>query len=702
MITRVIISVIAIGTFAAGCGNDSDPQHENRLPTAQLTAGPVEGDTTNYQVRLFWTGEDPDGYVAGYQYALDPPAEFSEEEIAAGALGIEETFLPGADGAPDTTRVSKLVGAQPFSFVWIHTQDFSEMFRFSASRAESAGVESSRHPTGRFLGMHAVYVRAIDDNGARSIPDHVAFTAETVAPTSRVDRPVPPNSYGYIVTSPTFRLQWSGSDPDRGSGGKPLRFEYAAVEVPDVICLTFDCRSIYLWALRNGTWLPLPADSTEIHFTAEWTDVVLGVRAVDEAGAVEPFLDFGRNAILVHTTPNAGVPQVTLASDLGSFSFSGLDAPKEIEAIANLPMTFAVYATAEEYGEEIAGWRWGVDLADVESDEGWSAWTTDSILPPISFSQGQVHTLFVEARDAGGGLTRALLIFDVTDAPMDRALLWVDDSRDKVVPNDTQLDAFWNSLIQDSGRFDMASDVFKYEAHGEDDVYNAYPIPPTLAQLGRYRLIIWECFGDGYNGVTGLLSATSFHPRLGLYLRAGGQLWVDGALTVPAMLASSNGVNADFVYPKNVASQLNSFAFRFMKLASEQIRNAKGVPPDDNMIGVKPFPGRTAIYPQMDQDPAKISPYKGSISHGDVVVDPIYAQDRGFAGVIDSLYVYQARRTGSTYNNKLNAIRWHDPDPAREHGRTQWFGFQMYYMKKDQAQETFNRAVDWFREEVRP
>jgi hypothetical protein len=294
------------------------------------------------------------------------------------------------------------------------------------------------------------------------------------------------------------------------------------------------------------------------------------------------------------------------------------------------------------------------------------------------------------------------LVLKLTDAPMDRALLWVDDSRDKVVPNDTQLDAFWNSLIQDSGRFDMASDVFKYEAHGEGDVYNAYPIPPTLAQLGRYRLIIWECFGDGYNGVTGLLMTATLKPSLGLYLRAGGQLWVDGALTVPPMLASPNGVNADFVYPKDVPPQPNSFAFRFMKLASEQIRNAKGVPPDDNMIAVKPFPGRAAIYPQMDQDSTKISAYKGSISHGDVIVDPIYAQDWGFAGVIDSLYVYQAKRTGSTYNNKLNAIRWHDPDPAREHGRTQWFGFQMYYMKKAQAQETFNRAVDWFREEVRP
>jgi hypothetical protein len=47
-------------------------------------------------------------------------------------------------------------------------------------------------------------------------------------------------------------------------------------------------------------------------------------------------------------------------------------------------------------------------------------------------------------------------------------------------------------------------------------------------------------------------------------------------------------------------------------------------------------------------------------------------------------------------------MRWHDPDPARTQGRVQWFGFPLYYMKKDQAQETFNRSIDWFRSVYEP
>jgi hypothetical protein len=54
----------------------------------------------------------------------------------------------------------------------------------------------------------------------------------------------------------------------------------------------------------------------------------------------------------------------------------------------------------------------------------------------------------------------------------------------------------------------------------------------------------------------------------------------------------------------------------------------------------------------------------------------------------------------SAFHNRLNALRWHDPDPEALHGRVQWFGFDLYYMKDAEAQETFNRSLNWFREEA--
>ncbi len=240
------------------------PATENRLPTAQLTAGPVEGDTTNYQVRLFWTGSDPDGHVTGYQYALDPPAEFTEEEIAAGALGIEETFLPGADGAPDTTRVSKLVGAQPFSFDWIHTEEFSRLFRFSADARgiRGCGVEPLNPPAGSSACTPSTCAPSTTRARAPSRTTSPSPRRRS-RPRAESTGPSRPNSYGYLVTSPTFRIQWSGTDPDRGREGhaSPLRVRGSRSpqrHLPDLRLPT----DLPLRPSVNGTWLPLPADST--------------------------------------------------------------------------------------------------------------------------------------------------------------------------------------------------------------------------------------------------------------------------------------------------------------------------------------------------------------------------------------------------------------------------------------------------------
>jgi hypothetical protein len=285
----------------------------------------------------------------------------------------------------------------------------------------------------------------------------------------------------------------------------------------------------------------------------------------------------------------------------------------------------------------------------------------------------------------------------------DREVLWVDDSFDSTYPRDGEQDEFWMGLFDDSGRFGEG-EIHQFEFHGEDDFY-VRPVSLSLDELLRYRLVVWENRGWGYDGVSGLHTVTARNGYLATYLRAGGKLWVGGALTVASMLPAP-GATALFDYPLEVDP--GTFPHDFLKMATNRVHNAKGgttpgTRKDDNMIGVLPFPGRPEIYPALEQDPDKISPFKGSISHGDAIFDPIFASDiAGFTGELDSLYVYQAVRVNRTFHNKLNALRWHDPDPARDQGRVQWFGFPLYYMKEEQAQETFNRSIDWFREETGP
>ncbi len=264
-------------------------------------------------------------------------------------------------------------------------------------------------------------------------------------------------------------------------------------------------------------------------------------------------------------------------------------------------------------------------------------------------------------------------------------------------PTDVEHDAFWASLFDDSGRFEE-TDHFVHSVHGANDTYSPVPLPPRLSDLGRYQTVIWSCAGGGYNGQSGLFSTTVFRKHLGAYLRAGGKLWLTGSMTVAASMPSATGTNADFVYPKSPVRGM--FPYDFLRLYSGKIDNDKGTRKNNNLIGVIPFPGKPEIYPAMDADAVKVSLYKSGVSHGDVVFDPIYGQDEtGFSGKIDSVYAYISYMPDSPYNKKLNAIRWHDPDPARGQGRTQWFGFPLYFMKKEQAQIVFNRSIDWFREE---
>ena len=618
--------------------------------------------------------------------------------------------IPGPSDRQDTLVVSRAVDGKTYSFRWIETTEFSRSFAFMTPEADTVTVGSNRGPADTFSGLHAVYLRAMDDDGAYSKFDRIGYRAFTITPEATISKPN--ISAQQLTLGNSVTIAWDGVDPDSPDPRKkPTGYVYKLLRldtlVPSVSVIQV-LDPIILYQKGDPTWTYQRGDTlNKTFFLGVPGQYVFGVRAVDVAGAVEPFLEFGRNAFKFQTFAKAGSPALTIREpSLGTYVFTGIGAPREVEVPVGAKLRFTWSASAEAYGGGIDGYSWGLDIPDLDRegpDSGWSGW--GQILgnfQPIVFTKSGIRVLYVRARDISGTVTLGTLIMNVLDFPLDREALWVDDSRDKTYPNDTQHDAFWTSLFRDSDRFDMETDFFKFEVHGANDTFSATPIPPTLEQLGRYKLIVWECFGDGYNGISGLLAVTSLKRHLGAYLGAGGKLWIDGALTVPPMLPSPNGVNADFVYPKDMKTQTSSFAYQFMKLASGQIRNAKGAPPDDNMVGVMPFPGRPEIYPQMDQDPNKISPFKGSISHGDVIAEPIYVQDAGFTGVIDSLYVYQAKRPASTYNNKLNAIRWYDPDPARPHGRTQWFGFQTYFMKKDQAQSTFNRAIDWFREEQPP
>jgi hypothetical protein len=708
--------------FLAGCGKDSPTRVANRSPMVVIKGGPLNQSVASYTARILWSGWDEDGMVTHYEYAIDPPEVFSNWEIANPERfpGIAITVLPGPAQDEDTLVVSKVVDGKTASFRWVETHEFSRSFTFQTPNPDSEFVNGNIEPADHFSGAHTVYVRCQDNEGAYSDADpstkgdtleadFVGYTAVTQTPSSEILQPK--IKQDVLNLAPTLLVTWDGLDPDSPEAGKkPKGFVYKILRLdtlePPVYVVNAAPSLLYS---RGGPWIYQSGDSLTLNLQLPVLGQFLfGVRAVDVAGAMEPKLDLGRNAFRFQALPTSSKPFLTIReSSIGSLKFYGLGPPKEAEVPANKDLDFIWSARSEDYGE-VKEFSWGIDIPDlsVEGPEsGWSVWGDIHGPPrPINFPNAGTHVLYVRARDIAGNLTLAQLILRVIEFTFEREVLLVDDTLDDTFPNDNEHDAFWRDMVSS---YALNSDI-PAEQFFTTDVANQTPLPPTLSELSRYKLVIWENLGSGYNANSALVQATALSPRLSAYLGAGGKLWLGGRMTVGATIAAPNASEADLDYPKTELGP-GDWAWDFLKLHSTRIMNDKGGSNRNRMHSVWPFPGVAAVYDSMVVDPAKLTLLQqasGGFAYADAVFDPIYAEaEEGFRGDIDSLYAYGASGvevlgTTSSYEGRLCALRWHDPDPAREHGRIQWFGFALYFMRNDQAARTFKKSVDWFREEI--
>jgi hypothetical protein len=710
--------------FAFGCGADSPPRVSNRHPVVLIKGGPLNHSVASYTAPISWSGWDEDGMVTHYEYAIDPPEAFSNWEIAnpEGFPGIVVTVLPGPAKDEDTLVVSKQVNGDTESFRWVQTHEFRRSFTFQTLDPDSEYVDGSIEPAEHFSGAHIVYVRCQDNEGAYSDADpstkgdtleadFVGYTAVTQTPSSAILQPSIKQEV--LNLAPTLLVTWDGVDADSPDPSKkPKGFIYKLLRLdtlePPVYVINASPSLLYS---RGGDWIYQSADSMTLTLhLAVLGQYLFGVRAVDVAGAIEPKLELGRNAFRFQALPNSSKPFLVIREpSIGSVTFYGKGAPKEVEVPAKRDLSFTWSAASEDYGE-VREFSWGLDIPDLSVEgpgSGWSAWGP-IYKPPntIKFTHAGTHVLYVRARDIAGNQTIAQLVLQVIPFTFEREVLLVDDTLDNSFPRDGEHDAFWRDMSFDyAANSDMPLDQFFTV-----DVGSELPTPPSLSELARYKLVIWENLGSGYNANSGLIQVTGLSPRLSAYLGAGGKLWLGGRMTVGATTPAANEIGADLEYPKT-SLRPGNWAWDFLKLHSTKIMNDKGTDDRNLMHSAWPFPGVRAVYDSMVVDPAKLGPYQRPLlgfAYSDAVFDPIYAEsEEGFRGDIDSLYAYgtsgvEVLGKTSSYQGRLCALRWHDPDPNRLHGRIQWFGFALYFMKNEQAARTFKKSIDWFREESPP
>lgn len=551
--------ILALALLACACTlveRDRTPT-PNRPPEALLTGGPADGDLdTFYRVHFFWSGFDTDGRVVRYEWLI------SNDEVT-GALII------------DTDIYARL---EALGYAWTATTEFDGEFVVSADQfpdldSPADSIYWEPDPL-RFHAQHTIFLRAVDDDGAVStLPAHRTFTATTLAPEVWITHPedlLAPG--GYEMAAPDLRLRWAGRDS----------LQDGTVIAPDSSRFALFTRSDLPLDEATGLLLSLP-DSGWSHWRG-WGDadpdgdaggrqVLLRdlaptagggsagyyqffVQAKDEAGAVTSHFEDGVNLRRLRVV-NSLRPRLVLQSPLFGLRVCSGAASYLFAAPAALPIQVSWRATAEDYGSEIAGFRFGWDIQDPANDAEWSAWSLATTSTEAAYPDGE-HRLRVQCEDLSGNRSEAQLDFLITPLTLERDLLVVDDydntrsedplqtwplgppgTWDTFPLSNLDQENFWRELLADYAGYEPAIDYLRLTI--------AQPTP-DLVLLGEYARAIWEV-KEALPGASGLARlarfvdpyAVSSAPQdlLSIWLAAGGRLLLCGSRPLDCLLPPS-------------------------------------------------------------------------------------------------------------------------------------------------------------------
>ncbi|MDO9695816.1 MAG: hypothetical protein Q7W56_13940 [Candidatus Latescibacteria bacterium] len=512
-----------------GCGPETDlggVELINALPDTRITGTPPYLRDTEYTVQFYWTGNDPDGRIRGFQWKM----------TANGDDGIS---------IRDTLTVDPATGdtLNP----WRFTTVTDSTFVVSADRQGFEEDEILPEAMQRFYQPHTLIVRAIDDQGGVDpTPAMITFTATTLAPSIRLTSP--PTLLGSRTEAqtvpPRFIIGWTGTDPDYELGnpvqvrylyktsdianasGVGRHYVYTKYEYDQVVdsLVTFDDPQ---WS----DWFPYALDPRDRRQTFEGSKrdannniiyYIFALQAKDIAGAVS--LDRGYfTSVANFRVDDSQTPLLILRERyLGTEIGTGI-ARLEKYIAQDQPLQFEWFGSASDYGGEIVAYRYGWDVQDLNdnADPGWevqfglSAANLSSEVR--SFAQG-LHVFTVEVIDNSGLLTRIQYFLSVVPVPEENErlpLVLIDDVPDRTsngwnnssgtiaYDNDVQRDAFWDDVLASSGgvsRYSSDRDVIDNERLIGNWGYR---------DIVRYKTLIWSARRHSLSYI-----ASSFQPSI--------------------------------------------------------------------------------------------------------------------------------------------------------------------------------------------
>ena len=672
----------------------------NQRPTVRITAGASNPDTLglDYKVLFRWNGVDVDGVVSLFQYAVD------------------DTVTEGA---------------------WRDTTDYSARIAF---RAET-GDPDPGHET-RFTDWHTFYIRAVDNEGATSLPDHRFFNAVTIAPKTTIK--FPSGLPAIASLQQTIVVRWEGEDLDSSNPERqPVAWEFKLAPVNDIVNDTNEdikrsireSDNLLLDTLRVGDktrWIRVPHDQSSLRLAnlIAGSQLAFAVRAVDEAGAIEPSLDRDQNFIAFIVTGQTGKPLVTVRDPgAGETTFGQGPNPWRISVPSGRELRFTWTGDALYYGSEAGNSNYGLDIPDPEDETlrdpngvggwiGWGRWLGTT--RPIVFSSaeaGQEHSFWVKMRDISETRESERLcevrIF-VVPFTFEKLALILDDSKfQSSHPTDAEHDAFIEQVL-----------ARRFLDFGQPDQYSLWGDPEgsqprgaadlKLETIAAYQFLLWHVnLGTNSGSNLPLNTVESGRRLLSTYLSAGGRMMIVGGRLGSHLTGGTFGYPKDAPDPDDEGDSSGDysnkgFLWNFMRVRNQLVSVRTSAPPAETQSsGLVLAKSLHAAYPDI---PINFDPYEvnnGRFRGGMSDWEGVLGQRRieHFVG-LDSLYApvtFDTTFSLGPYNNRYDdaVIGWRyqstraDTLAGTVQGRIVVMDFQPYFFDAGAVQDAGTVSVNW-------
>jgi len=498
MVKRIMVIGLLAGATAlllvGGCGPSTDLSGTpipNSLPDTRVTARPPDVLEAGFVVEFFWTGEDTDGQLAGFQWKMS--------DNGTDGISLQDT-LTYDPATGDTLNP------------WIFTTSTDSTFLVTADLPDFPG-----DPEGydRSYQTHSFWVRAVDeDGGVDPTPAYVSFNSTTLLPTVTVTGPLGVRGQREAQgMPPSVTFLFEGEDPDFETGiPTEVRYLWKRALLPSGdyadTRVEFEREIDFLIAFEDSgwsPWIPYDPDDDARRVTlpnqpandAEGNIIryLFAVQARDTAGAVS--IDRGYGAQVANVYVTGGIAPALRVSErfLGEFTGSGSNLSASLDIAGGQELNFSWVADASNYAGEITSYRYGWDVNDVTdpndpNDPGWAvAWGTGpnwKRAQPKTFLQGS-HNFVVQCRDNSGTISRGiyqLQVIQIAERPNQRSLLLIDDWRDigdQAEAREAVWDRRWNQHLQSVRGF-TPSDII--DAQRESDRLK-------FATINGYKSVVW-------------------------------------------------------------------------------------------------------------------------------------------------------------------------------------------------------------------